>query len=58
MLELQQLTVAYGQARALWDVSMKVAQGELLCVVGPNGAGKTTLVNTLAGILRRYLDRR
>ncbi|TFZ00695.1 ABC transporter ATP-binding protein [Ramlibacter henchirensis] len=52
MLELQQLTVAYGQARALWDISMHVKQGELLCVVGPNGAGKTTLVNTLAGILR------
>lgn len=51
MLELSQLTVAYGEARALWDVSMKVAQGELLCVVGPNGAGKTTLVNTISGIL-------
>jgi branched-chain amino acid transport system ATP-binding protein len=52
MLELQQVTVAYGEARALWDISMQVRQGELLCVVGPNGAGKTTLVNTLAGILR------
>src|SRR3569832_2818774 len=52
MLELHEVTVAYGQARALWDVSMTVRQGELLCVVGPNGAGKTTLVNTLAGILR------
>jgi len=52
MLDLQQLTVAYGQARALWDISMQVAHGELLCVVGPNGAGKTTLVNTLAGILK------
>jgi len=52
MLELQQLTVAYGEARALWDISMQVKQGELLCVVGPNGAGKTTLVNTLAGLLR------
>jgi branched-chain amino acid transport system ATP-binding protein len=52
MLELQQLTVAYGQARAVWDVSLQVAPGELLCIVGPNGAGKTTLVNTIAGILK------
>ena len=52
MLELQQLTVAYGEARALWDISLQVARGELLCVVGPNGAGKTTLVNTVAGILK------
>jgi branched-chain amino acid transport system ATP-binding protein len=52
MLELKQVTVAYGEARALWDISLDVKQGELLCIVGPNGAGKTTLVNTLAGILR------
>ncbi|HEY1227960.1 MAG TPA: ABC transporter ATP-binding protein [Ramlibacter sp.] len=52
MLELHDVTVAYGQARALWNVSLSVKRGELLCVVGPNGAGKTTLVNTLAGILR------
>jgi branched-chain amino acid transport system ATP-binding protein len=52
MLELHDLTVAYGQARALWGVSLQVKAGELLCIVGPNGAGKTTLVNTLAGILR------
>jgi branched-chain amino acid transport system ATP-binding protein len=52
MLELQQLTVAYGQARALWDISLQVGPGELLCVVGPNGAGKTTLVNAIAGVLQ------
>ncbi|RYF43353.1 MAG: ABC transporter ATP-binding protein [Comamonadaceae bacterium] len=51
MLELRQLTVAYGEARAIWEVSLQVASGELLCIVGPNGAGKTTLVNTIAGIL-------
>src|SRR6476660_7116735 len=52
MLEVHDVTVAYGQARALWNVSLDVKRGELLCIVGPNGAGKTTLVNTLAGILR------
>jgi branched-chain amino acid transport system ATP-binding protein len=57
MLELQQLTVAYGEARAVWDVSLQVARGELLCVVGPNGAGKTTLVNTVAGILKPMAGR-
>jgi branched-chain amino acid transport system ATP-binding protein len=51
MLEVDQLAVAYGEAGAIWDVSLRVATGELLCVVGPNGAGKTTLVNTIAGIL-------
>lgn len=57
MLELQQLTVAYGEARALWDISLRVAPGELLCVVGPNGAGKTTLVNTIAGVLKPMAGR-
>jgi branched-chain amino acid transport system ATP-binding protein len=57
MLELQQLAVAYGEARAVWDISLRVAKGELLCVVGPNGAGKTTLVNSLAGILKPMAGR-
>ena len=57
MLELHDLTVAYGQARAIWDVSLNVAKGELLCIVGPNGAGKTTLVNTIAGVLKPMAGR-
>jgi branched-chain amino acid transport system ATP-binding protein len=52
MLELRDLEVAYGQARALWGVSLHLGAGELLCVVGPNGAGKTTLINAIAGMLR------
>ncbi|MBI5275916.1 MAG: ABC transporter ATP-binding protein [Burkholderiales bacterium] len=51
MLELHGIDVSYGQARALWELSLAVKPGELLCVVGPNGAGKTTLVNTMAGLL-------
>ena len=52
MLEVRDLQVAYGQAKALWGVSFELRERELLCVVGPNGAGKTTLINTLAGVLR------
>ena len=52
MLDVANLDVAYGAAPALRDVSLHVAQGELVCVVGPNGAGKTTLIGAIAGLLR------
>ena len=52
MLDVQQIAVNYGAAPALWDVSLTVQTGELVCVVGPNGAGKTTLINAIAGIHR------
>ena len=51
MLEVQKIDVAYGDAPALWDVSLVVGRGELVAVVGPNGAGKTTLVNAIAQLL-------
>ncbi len=57
MLEVTDLQVAYGAARALWGVSFNLRERELLCVVGPNGAGKTTLINTLAGVLRASAGR-
>jgi branched-chain amino acid transport system ATP-binding protein len=52
VLEVRNLSVAYGAAPALWDVSLSIARGELVCVVGPNGAGKTTLINAIAGLNR------
>ena len=51
MLEAKGLHVGYGDAPALWDVSLKVGAGECVSVLGPNGAGKTTLVNAIARLL-------
>ena len=51
MLEAHGLSIAYGDATAVWDASLSVGAGELVAVVGPNGAGKTTLINAVAGIL-------
>mgnify|MGYP001791814556 CR=1 FL=1 len=52
MLDLDCIQVCYGAATALWDVSLRINAGELVCVVGPNGAGKTTLINAIAGLNR------
>jgi len=38
--------------RVLWDVSLEVAAGELVCIIGSNGAGKTTLMRCLSGLLQ------
>ncbi len=51
MLEIQNLSAAYGMVEILWDVSFKVEQGEIVSIIGPNGAGKTTLVKTIMGFL-------
>jgi branched-chain amino acid transport system ATP-binding protein len=50
MFELDHVSVSYGAAPALWDVSLHIQPAELVCVVGPNGAGKTTMINAMAGL--------
>ena len=54
LLEARGLSVAYGDAPAIWDASLAVGEGEVVAVIGPNGAGKTTLVNTIAGLQRAW----
>lgn len=51
MLKVSNLHAGYGDAIALSDVSLRLGEGELVCIVGPNGAGKTTLVNVIARLL-------
>ena len=52
LLEARNLHIGYGDAPAVWDVSLDVGAGEIVSVIGPNGAGKTTLINAIAGLLR------
>jgi branched-chain amino acid transport system ATP-binding protein len=51
MLEIRNLNVSYGGFQALFDVSLRVAEGETVITVGPNGAGKSTLLKTISGLL-------
>ncbi|MFO1500330.1 MAG: urea ABC transporter ATP-binding subunit UrtE [Verrucomicrobiota bacterium] len=51
MLEVDQLTVGYGQSQVIHEVSFSVANEEILTIMGRNGMGKTTLLKSLIGIL-------
>ena len=53
MLTIDALDAYYGEAQALYDVSLHIDEGEVVSVVGANGAGKTTLINALSGTIDR-----
>ena len=52
MLELHELTVAYGGITALHGISLKVEQGSIVTLVGANGAGKTTTLRAISGLVK------
>ncbi|GAC1338104.1 MAG: ATP-binding cassette domain-containing protein [Acetobacteraceae bacterium] len=51
LLQVENVSVLYGKAQALEDVSIRVDEGEFVSVVGLNGAGKTTLFNAISGLV-------
>ena len=52
LLEVEQVTKAFGGLLALDRVSLSIEPGEALGIVGPNGSGKTTLFNVISGVYR------
>jgi branched-chain amino acid transport system ATP-binding protein len=51
MLQVRSLNAWYGASHVLQDVTLEVAQGEIVCLIGRNGAGKTTTLKSIMGLL-------
>ena len=52
MLDVQHITVRYGNRIAITDLSLTVASGEIVTLMGSNGAGKSTTLKSISGLLR------
>ncbi len=63
MLELRNVRTYYGNIEALQDISLTIAEGEIITLIGANGAGKSTTLMSICGIVPprsgeiRFLDR-
>ena len=63
MLEVNNLNVSYDYLQVIWDVTLRIGEGELVAILGPNGSGKTTTLKSIVGLLPpksgsiRFLDR-
>jgi len=52
ILTVAGLNVAYGESKALFDISMNVRPNQVVACVGRNGAGKSTMLKSIAGFLK------
>ncbi len=52
LLKVENLNVFYGDVQIIYDLSLKVNEGEVVSIIGGNGAGKTTLLKTLSGLVQ------
>ena len=51
MLRVESLSVGYGEAHVIGNISFQVREGRMTCILGPNGAGKTTLLRSITGLI-------
>lgn len=57
LLELDGISTGYGHFQALFDVNLRIEEGETHAIIGANGAGKSTLLRTICGLIRTDPDR-
>lgn len=51
ILKIENLSVSYGNIKALKGISLEIEEGEVVSLIGANGAGKTTILQTISGLL-------
>jgi branched-chain amino acid transport system ATP-binding protein len=52
LLEISHIDVFYGDVQVVFDLSLKVEEGEVVSIIGGNGAGKSTLLKTISGLMQ------
>jgi branched-chain amino acid transport system ATP-binding protein len=52
ILEINNLSAAYGQLQVLWGISLEVSEKEMVTLIGANGAGKSTLLKSVIGVVK------
>jgi branched-chain amino acid transport system ATP-binding protein len=52
LLEVKNIEVFYGDVQVIFDLSLKVEEGEVVSIIGGNGAGKSTLLRTISGLMQ------
>ena len=52
MLTLRGVSLSFGGLKAIQDLSLEVAEGDIVSIIGPNGAGKSTAINLITGVYR------
>ena len=50
MIEVEGINTYYGLSHILFDVSLEVSKGEIVCLLGRNGAGKSTIMRSIMGL--------
>ena len=53
-VSIEHVTAGYGKKTVLFDISLTVDSGDVVCLLGANGSGKTTLFKTVLGLIRPF----